>query len=73
MNDLLAPLKDEQHIARQAFKMHCKNIATGAYPVYQKDGSMKKVTSFEELSSDFPELSDDFKNEIIAQYKPSRL
>lgn len=69
MADLLAPLRDKQHIAQMAFEMHCKHISMGAFPTYQKNGSMKKVTSFEDLSKDFPQLPLILKNEIISQYK----
>lgn len=68
MTDLLAPLKDKQHIAREAFKMHCESLGMGVALHYKHNGISKEVMDFEELSNDFPQLSDDFKNEIIAQF-----
>lgn len=68
MLDILAPLKDNQHIAREAFKMHCESLAMGVPVHYTHQGVAKEVTEFEELSNDFPQLSEIVKQEIIMQY-----
>lgn len=69
MLDLLKNLQNEQYVSEQMFKVHCRSIANNVPVPYEKDGVYKTVSTFEELSMDFPQLSDDFKKHAFAKAK----
>lgn len=61
---------DTKKLSENFFKMHCKNFSKGGEIVlHSEDGSSKKITSYDDIAQSFPHLSDDFKNQVIAEYQ----
>lgn len=59
---------DTKKLSENFFKMHCKNFSKGGEIVlHSRDGSSKKITSYDDIAQSFPHLSDDFKNKVIAE------